>query len=37
VRDFRNRLQDILDAIGQIEAEQVKGKAAFDASSLIQQ
>ncbi len=36
MRDIRNRLQDILDAIGQIEAEQAKGKAAFDASSLIQ-
>jgi len=36
VRDFRDRLQDILDAIGQIEVEQVKGRAAFDGSSLIQ-
>jgi uncharacterized protein with HEPN domain len=36
VRDTRSRLQDILDAIGQIEAEQVKGRAAFDESSLIQ-
>jgi uncharacterized protein with HEPN domain len=36
VRDFGNRLQDILDAIGQIEVEAVKGRAAFDGSSLIQ-
>lgn len=36
MRDFRERLQDILDAIGQIEIEQVKGRAAFDSSSLIQ-
>jgi len=36
VRDLRNRLQDILEAIAQIEVEQRKGKAAFDASSLIQ-
>lgn len=36
MRDFRNRLQDILDAIGQIEVEAVKGRAAFDGSSLIQ-
>ncbi|SPE51244.1 conserved hypothetical protein [Verrucomicrobia bacterium] len=36
MRRFGDRLQDILDAIAQIEAEQVKGKAAFDASSLVQ-
>ena len=29
MRDFRDRLHDILDAIAQIEIEQVKGKAAF--------
>jgi uncharacterized protein with HEPN domain len=29
-------LQDILEAIAQIEVERRKGKAAFDASSLIQ-
>jgi uncharacterized protein with HEPN domain len=29
-------MQDILDAIGQIEIEQVKGKAAFDSSPLVQ-
>ena len=36
MRDFRDRLQDILDAIAQIETEQVKGKAAFAASPLVQ-
>jgi uncharacterized protein with HEPN domain len=36
MRDFRDRLQDILDAIVQIEAEQVKGHAAFESSPLIQ-
>lgn len=36
MRDVRDRLQDILDAISQIEVEQVKGRAAFDGSSLIQ-
>jgi uncharacterized protein with HEPN domain len=36
MRDFRDRLQDILDAIAQIEIEQVKGKAAFASSPLIQ-
>lgn len=36
MRDFHDRLQDILDAIGQIEVEQLKGRAAFDGSSLIQ-
>jgi uncharacterized protein with HEPN domain len=36
VRDFRGRMQDILDAIGQIEVEQVKGKSAFDNSPLVQ-
>jgi len=36
VREFRDRLHDILDAIAQIEVEQVKGRAAFDASRLIQ-
>jgi len=36
VRNLRNRLQDILDAIAQIEVEQAKGRAAFDASQLIQ-
>jgi len=36
VRDLRNRLQDILDAIAQIEIEQRKGKAAFEGSPLIQ-
>jgi hypothetical protein len=36
MRQFRDRLHDILEAITQIEIEQVKGKAAFDASALIQ-
>jgi uncharacterized protein with HEPN domain len=36
MRDLHNRLQDILDAIQQIEIEAVKGKAAFDGSELIQ-
>ena len=36
MRRFRDRLQDILDAIKQIEAEQAKGKAAFDDSPLMQ-
>ena len=36
MRDLRGRLQDILEAIAQIEAEKTKGKAAFDESALIQ-
>jgi uncharacterized protein with HEPN domain len=36
VRDLRSRLEDMLDAIAQIEVEQAKGKAEFDRSSLIQ-
>ena len=36
MRRLQDRLQDILDAIQQIEAEQAKGKAAFDASPLVQ-
>ena len=36
MRDSRERLQDILDAITQIEVEQARGKAAFEASPLIQ-
>jgi uncharacterized protein with HEPN domain len=36
VRDLRARLEDILEAIIQIEAERSKGKAAFDSSQLIQ-
>lgn len=36
MRELRDRLQDILEAIAQIEAEQVKGRAAFDASPLLQ-
>ena len=36
MRQFRERLQDILDAIGRIEAEQGKGKEAFEADPLLQ-
>lgn len=36
MRQFRERLQDIRDAIARIEAEQGQGKAAFEASPLIQ-
>jgi len=36
MRHLRDRLQDILDAIAQIETEQAKGKAVFEAAPLIQ-
>lgn len=36
MRDLRSRLQDILEAIGQIELEAVKGREAFDTNALIQ-
>ncbi len=36
MRSERNRLRDILDAIGQIETEAAKGKGSFDSSALIQ-
>ena len=36
MRELGDRLQDMLEAIAQIEAEQVKGRAAFDASPLLQ-
>lgn len=36
MRSFRDRLQDILDAIAQIEIELVKGKSAFEGNPLIQ-
>jgi uncharacterized protein with HEPN domain len=36
MRNLHDRLQDILDAIAQIETEQAKGKAAFEASPLVQ-
>jgi uncharacterized protein with HEPN domain len=36
MRQFRERLQDILDAIAKVEAEQGKGKEVFEASPLIQ-
>ena len=36
MRDPRQRLLDILDAIKQIERESAKGRRAFDESDLIQ-
>lgn len=36
MRRFRERLDDILEAIAHIEGEKIKGKDAFDASPLIQ-
>ena len=36
MRDLRGRLEDILDAITQIETERVKGKEAFEMSHLVQ-
>jgi uncharacterized protein with HEPN domain len=36
MRPFRERLQDILDAIAKVEGEQAKGKEAFESSPLIQ-
>lgn len=36
MRRFRDRLQDILDAISQKEPEHAKGRATFNASRLIQ-
>jgi len=36
MRDLRERLQDILEAIVQIELEAGKGRTAFDSSPLIQ-
>src|ERR1051325_6673207 len=36
MRGLRDRLQDILEAIAQIELEQKKGRAAFDSSPLVQ-
>ena len=36
MRQLRERLEDILEAVAQIEAEQAKGKAAFDESPLVQ-
>ncbi len=36
MRSFRQRLHDMLDAISRIETEQAKGKAAFEASQLVQ-
>ena len=36
MRQLRNRLEDILEAVGQIETEKTKGKSAFDNSRLVQ-
>jgi len=36
MRDFRDRLKDILEANAQIAREQEKGKAAFESTPLIQ-
>jgi len=36
VRDPRERLQDILEAIRQIERYSIRGRAVFDADELIQ-
>jgi hypothetical protein len=36
MRQLRERLEDILEAVAQIETEQAKGKAAFDENSLAQ-
>jgi len=33
---LRERLEDILEAVAQIETEQAKGKAAFDENPLVQ-
>jgi len=36
MREFRDRLQDTLDAIARIEVEQVEGKEALETNLLIQ-
>jgi uncharacterized protein with HEPN domain len=36
MRSFRDRLLDILEAIGRIETERVKGKAVFESDPLLQ-
>ncbi len=36
MRQLRDRLQDILEAVAQIETERAKGKPAFDSSPLVQ-
>lgn len=36
MRSFQDRLIDILEAIGRIEAERAKGKAVFDSDCLLQ-
>jgi uncharacterized protein with HEPN domain len=36
MRQLRERLEDILEAVAQIETEQAKGKSAFDENPLVQ-
>jgi uncharacterized protein with HEPN domain len=36
MRALRDRLEDILEAVAQIERERVKGKLAFESSPLVQ-
>jgi uncharacterized protein with HEPN domain len=36
MRQLRDRLEDILEAVAQIETERAKGKTAFDSSHLVQ-
>ena len=36
MRELRDRLEDILEAVAQIETERAKGKPAFDSSPLVQ-
>jgi uncharacterized protein with HEPN domain len=36
MRQLRERLEDILEAVAQIETEQAKGKASFDENPLVQ-
>jgi uncharacterized protein with HEPN domain len=36
MRDIRSRLEDILEAITQIQLESAKGKEAFEATPLVQ-
>jgi uncharacterized protein with HEPN domain len=36
MRELRDRLEDILEAVAQIETERAKGKASFDGNPLVQ-
>ncbi|HEV8541536.1 MAG TPA: hypothetical protein VGR78_04010 [Verrucomicrobiae bacterium] len=36
MKAFRERLLDILEAIGRIETEKARGKATFDSEALLQ-